>query len=91
MFQVSIRLDVQETAVLLPCELYELKAATLVRIPELQLLINLHDHFMELNINTGPCRISDVGEYTGTSSYADLDRQDGNTLVLSGEPVSYPL
>lgn len=46
MFQVSIRLDIEETAILLPRELHDFKSATLVYIPQFQMGINLHDHFM---------------------------------------------
>lgn len=84
MFQVSIRLDAQDIGVLLPCQLFELKSATLIRISEFQLLINLHDHFMELNINSGPCRITDIPECAGLSKYAHLGRPDGNGPMLSG-------
>lgn len=46
MFQVSLRVDVNDMTVLLPRELHDLKTATSVGVPRLQLLINLHDHFM---------------------------------------------
>lgn len=46
MFQVSIRLDIQDTALLLPQELHDFRSATLVYIPQFQIGINLHDHFM---------------------------------------------
>ena len=46
MFQVSIRMDIQDTALLLPQELHDFRSATLVYIPQFQTGINLHDHFM---------------------------------------------
>lgn len=46
MFQVLVRADVEDAVVLLPRQLHDFKSATSVRIPRLQLLINLHDHFM---------------------------------------------
>lgn len=46
MFQVSIRVDIQDSAILFPLELHDFKSATLVYIPQIQIGINLHDHFM---------------------------------------------
>ncbi|KAF8320822.1 hypothetical protein DL93DRAFT_2163795 [Clavulina sp. PMI_390] len=83
MFQLGLQVDVEDAVMLMPRELHDLRSATSIAFPTLQILINLHDHYMDLTLNIGPQTIDALEDCTAMHTKSDFREPRSQGLVLS--------
>ncbi|KAG9009804.1 hypothetical protein FRB93_005075 [Tulasnella sp. JGI-2019a] len=88
MFEVTFSLDMVNPCTFFPQEIYDCKAALMMRTTSFQVYLRLHDYFLELSVNSTPAVISATPDCApllekGHSSY----RPRGGRILLDGLDV----
>ncbi|KAF8325178.1 uncharacterized protein EI90DRAFT_3157032 [Cantharellus anzutake] len=87
MFHVTLNLDVHDSAILLPHELHNCRSAICVKVPKLQLILNTHDYFMEMTLNTFPLSISFIDDCSHMGA-SDCMRIKGKSISVAGVDIN---
>ncbi|KAG8862253.1 hypothetical protein FRB96_001832 [Tulasnella sp. 330] len=87
-FEVTFSLDIVDPCLFIPQEIYDCKAAVLMRTTSFQVYLRLHDYFLELSANSAPSIMTATQDCTpflerGLSSY----KPRGGRILLDGLSV----
>ncbi|KAF8678264.1 fermentation associated protein [Rhizoctonia solani] len=87
-FEIDMGLVVSDSLLVLPQEVFDCQGATLVRLPELQVILRSHEHAMEMSLNVAPFLLSVTETAPVTFNHEDNQTNPKDCLKVEGIDIT---